>query len=618
MRLKRVEIDGYRSIRTTVQVEIERDVTILLGANDHGKTNVLNAIEHLNSDKPFIFETDLNWDQIEESASFPCVRFHFYLDESERAALAEALAAEIPAEVPTESTEEVTPDPTASDLTDLPEAAARRAPRVPENLLVQRRGVNGDLQYSAGDLPSSLVEVFARENLPRVEIIRPQESIPDSVALDELSRESHEFMRGIFYYAGIDPNEADSLFIQDDMTMRQLKDASVRLNETLKADWVQGKDLHYELSHESSDQRILLRIEDPAVERRLVRASARSSGFTHFFALKTILYARQRDYVANAYIFLFDEPGIYLHPSGQQDLLRVLDAIGRQNQVIYSTHSLFMINRAFPSRHRLLVKNEEGTGIDGKPYKGRWGSVMEELGLSLSGTILFAEHVLLAEGDSDPLLLQALFRQLVEWRKENADLNAFSVISTGTSRDTDALIRILRATSSPPKLLVLVDGDSGGSERLKSLRRLLQAHDVKSMQLKKDTTVEDHLPSAGQTYIDAVGQYAGRVLESLGQAKQSAVIQQELREAAHNEGYSAGGVTKGVAKWALDKIEELVGLRKLSKVGIAREYVNAFSGTTVDQFKDSQLQRGRNLLQQVQTELEIPELVEPERKVTTD
>ena len=213
-------------------------------------------------------------------------------------------------------------------------------------------------------------------------------------------------------------NPKASLLAQKNDALR-LKEASVTLNDTLKADWIQGADLRYELSHESAAKQILLRIEDPAVGSRLVRASRRSSGFTHFFALKTVLYARQKDYVANAYIFLFDEPGIYLHPSGQHDLLRVLDAIGKHNQVIYSTHSLFMLNRTFPARHRLIVKNGEGTRIDGKPFVGRWGPAIEELGFSLAGTILFAQHVLLAEGDADPVLTlmrQKLSRSRGRWQ----------------------------------------------------------------------------------------------------------------------------------------------------------------------------------------------------------
>ena len=642
MRLTRVEIEGYRSIGRKVDIRVERDVTILIGANDHGKTNILSAIEHLNPDKQFAPDTDLNWDRVNQSEEFPCLTFHLQLEESDRAAIAALStppepASSAPPEAPAGTTAapsqapavHVAPAPEGPNqpsdgAEDQPASEANHLPlqvhEIPEVLIVQRKGITGATQYVAGDVPLSLLEAFAKENLPRVEIIRPQEKIPDAVTVEDLAEKSHEFMRGILYYAGIDPDEASELFTQDDVSMKQLKEASVTLNDTLKADWIQGADLRYELSHESAAKQILLRIEDPAVGSRLVRASRRSSGFTHFFALKTVLYARQKDYVANAYIFLFDEPGIYLHPSGQHDLLRVLDAIGKHNQVIYSTHSLFMLNRTFPARHRLIVKNGEGTRIDGKPFVGRWGPAIEELRFSLAGTILFAQHVLLTEGDADPVLIQALFQKLVEWGRANADLNAFSVISTGSSKNTDALIRILREGSNAPSLLVVVDGDEGGSERLRVLKPFLAAHDVKSFQLQGGTTIEDHLPAAGRAYVDAVARYVAGVVETLGKGKPTrGEIQERLCKAAETEGYSENKVTAGIANWVIVKARAIAELQSNpSKLGIAREYVESLTAATADSYKKTQLKRGLELLRTVQSELSIPELREPAPKVTTD
>ena len=642
MRLTRVEIEGYRSIGRKVDIRVERDVTILIGANDHGKTNILSAIEHLNPDKQFAPDTDLNWDRVNQSEEFPCLTFHLQLEESDRAAIAALStppepASSAPPEAPAGTTAapsqapavHVAPAPEGPNqpsdgAEDQPASEANHLPlqvhEIPEVLIVQRKGITGATQYVAGDVPLSLLEAFAKENLPRVEIIRPQEKIPDAVTVEDLAEKSHEFMRGILYYAGIDPDEASELFTQDDVSMKQLKEASVTLNDTLKADWIQGADLRYELSHESAAKQILLRIEDPAVGSRLVRASRRSSGFTHFFALKTVLYARQKDYVANAYIFLFDEPGIYLHPSGQHDLLRVLDAIGKHNQVIYSTHSLFMLNRTFPARHRLIVKNGEGTRTDGKPFVGRWGPAIEQLGFSLAGTILFAQHVLLAEGDADPVLIQALFQKLVEWGRANADLNAFSVISTGSSKNTDALIRILREGSNAPSLLVVVDGDEGGSERLRVLKPFLATHDVKSFQLQGGTTIEDHLPAAGEAYVDAVARYVAGVVETLGKGKPTrGEIQERLCKAAETEGYSGNKVTAGIADWVIKKARAIAELQSNpSKLGIAREYVESLTAATADSYKKTQLKRGLELLRTVQSELSIPELREPAPKVTTD
>ena len=413
---------------------------------------------------------------------------------------------------------------------------------------------------------------------------------------------SHDFMRGILYYAGIDPSEAGSLFTQTDATMKQLTTASETLNEDLKAGWTQGKDLQYRLNHQSAKKEIELRIQDPAVEARYVRASSRSSGFTHFFALKTILHARQQDHPANSYVFLFDEPGIYLHPSGQYDLLAVLDVIGKRNQVIYSTHSLFMINKTFPARHRLIVKDDSGTRIDGKPYIGRWESVIRELGLSLAGTVLFAQHIVLAEGDSDPMLIQAVFQKLVEWDKASVDLNAFAVIATRESKNTDALVRILTEGSGGPSIMVLVDGDEGGKERLRQLTPLLDSHDIETHRLVAGTTIEDYLPGAGRRYVQAVARYVAKIAETHGRTDLSGQeIEKRLLVAAEANDIREDRVTSGIAKWATRKAQELVALESApSKLGIAREYVELLSEAKADTSKDSQLKRSLGLLRQIQ------------------
>ena len=167
MRLTRVEIEGYRSIGEKVDIHVEQDVTILLGANDHGKTNILSAIEHLNRDTPFALDTDLNWDRMEQGEVFPCVRFHFQLDEAERRVLADGAieAEEEPQDEASSASIEYTPvdveagaDAIGATAEDAPSADATLGP---EEMLVERKGINGALRCSAGDLPPSVLESFA-------------------------------------------------------------------------------------------------------------------------------------------------------------------------------------------------------------------------------------------------------------------------------------------------------------------------------------------------------------------------------------------------------------------------------------------------------------------------
>ena len=94
-----------------------------------------------------------------------------------------------------------------------------------------------------------------------------------------------------------------------------------------------------------------------------------------------VLYARQKKHPANSYIYLFDEPGVLLHPQGQRDLLQVFEQLADDNQIVYATHSLFLLNQNFPERHRLIFKDGEGTKVDQKPYRQNWKWATDALGV---------------------------------------------------------------------------------------------------------------------------------------------------------------------------------------------------------------------------------------------
>jgi recombinational DNA repair ATPase RecF len=79
MLLTRVEITDFLSIKGKLPIDFDKKVSILLGANDHGKSNILAAIEHLNEGKP-ITQDEENWD----AKGVPTISFQFSLDETEK------------------------------------------------------------------------------------------------------------------------------------------------------------------------------------------------------------------------------------------------------------------------------------------------------------------------------------------------------------------------------------------------------------------------------------------------------------------------------------------------------------------------------------------------------
>jgi predicted ATP-dependent endonuclease of OLD family len=69
-------------------------------------------------------------------------------------------------------------------------------------------------------------------------------------------------------------------------------------------------------------------------------------------------------------IILLDDLGIYLHPSGQKDLLKTLERISRSNQIVYATNCPHMIDRDKLTRVRLVSKKKgKGTVIRSRVEK---------------------------------------------------------------------------------------------------------------------------------------------------------------------------------------------------------------------------------------------------------
>ena len=111
---------------------------------------------------------------------------------------------------------------------------------MPRSLWCYKGGLTSKLTFVKGqNLPDGTVPTFMSGQMPRVELIKAQNTVPDSVTLAELGSDSHEFMRGIFYYAGIDENEFANLFSQTDPTMMRLEEGQRKLNDTLRANWSQ-------------------------------------------------------------------------------------------------------------------------------------------------------------------------------------------------------------------------------------------------------------------------------------------------------------------------------------------------------------------------------------------
>lgn len=96
-------------------------------------------------------------------------------------------------------------------------------------------------------------------------------------------------------------------------------------------------------------------------ERNHFDLAMRSDGFKRFVTFLLMVSAHVRTGNLNNTLLLIDEPDFGLHPSGARYLRDELIRISAKNYVVYSTHSIFMIDSKTIDRHYIVKKKDEIT-----------------------------------------------------------------------------------------------------------------------------------------------------------------------------------------------------------------------------------------------------------------
>ncbi|MEO1987733.1 MAG: AAA family ATPase [Martelella sp.] len=152
--------------------------------------------------------------------------------------------------------------------------------------------------------------------------------------------------------------------------------------------------------------------------------SNRSRGFVWFFSFLAWYEDVKRQ--GQNVILLLDEPGLSLHGRAQADLLRYFDAELSDHQLLYTTHSPFMIDPTKFERVRIvqdlgidapeaLPKEEDGTKVLANVFDATDDSLFPlqgALGYEIQQTLFIGPNSLIVEGVADMLYLRAVSGEL--------------------------------------------------------------------------------------------------------------------------------------------------------------------------------------------------------------
>lgn len=120
------------------------------------------------------------------------------------------------------------------------------------------------------------------------------------------------------------------------------------------------------------------------------------------------------------YVFLFEEPELYLHPSAQRTLFRALAAVSISQQVFVTTHSPLFFDASATTTFIKLTKDEGG---DGPPAARSTQVVLTDLTqreriqticFENNSIAFFARTVVLVEGISDAVVFPHIARLVLD------------------------------------------------------------------------------------------------------------------------------------------------------------------------------------------------------------
>ena len=167
-------------------------------------------------------------------------------------------------------------------------------------------------------------------------------------------------LKNMFFLAGVtDIQKTITDYQQRPFGMRNLLDRiSNKSSEHLHKVWKEYKDLQLVLTLNGDA------IETAVKDRhKLYDLSRRSDGFKRFISFILLVSMRAKSNELKNTLLLYDEPEISLHPSGCRHLRNELIKISENNYVVFSTHSIFMIDQNITNRHYIVVKESEVTKV---------------------------------------------------------------------------------------------------------------------------------------------------------------------------------------------------------------------------------------------------------------
>lgn len=126
----------------------------------------------------------------------------------------------------------------------------------------------------------------------------------------------------------------------------------------------------------------------------------KGDGIKSLVAISLMHHLAKQRHAGQDIVFAIEEPEAHLHPDSVHKLKKVLEEISDPYQVIITTHSPIFVDRAHLEKNILVTKSEIKTVTD-------VSEIRKDLGVKVSDNLKSATLVILTEGEEDIIILKS-------------------------------------------------------------------------------------------------------------------------------------------------------------------------------------------------------------------
>lgn len=434
MKLKSFRISNYKSIVDSGECRLSDhdNITVIAGQNESGKSSILQALRDFENGE--INAESLRDDELNPSITCTFCEVGKDFDDTEmfeEVEMPEQVIKLLKSLYEVEITK--TLDEDGQMITNLSKDLTNEILSIveKENAKIEKKnndissGASGEPLETSCDTEATLAEIITEILSYSPNIIFFDDFcdlLPEKILVSDVVNDN-ENAKGLHAVKNIETILNADFSTLDNLPDGRRETTQTSYHETITADfnekWKQrigeGSGAKVHVKHYRDEKGVsYLKFYIETKKGEFLSVEKRSQGFKWFLSFYLHLKAESKR--TESLIILFDEPGLYLHSKAQLDMIQVFEELSIKNQIIYSTHSPYLIDTTKLHRLRLVINTkdhgttiEKITSIKIQNQKDALKPIIDALGLEVASPFSVAKkNNIIVEGISDFHYFQAL------------------------------------------------------------------------------------------------------------------------------------------------------------------------------------------------------------------